>query len=223
MGVMKRLATGASYSRPRIRTGRYGQGSDGFHVDFSMFVDRKGVMERVDRKVLRILGGTGAYTMGSMRKSIRSQPTSKKSRSIQVGDTLCFVPPKGGKVLDAATGRPVSTPLAARAVIAFRARAQSEGEGRPPRRGVTDLLRKHIFFGVDAETETVVIGPEMFAKQPTMSGANSVPELLEKGGQERVTLGGLTYMANYAPRPFVAPQKTIAQNKMSELVETIPL
>lgn len=219
MGVMKRLATGGM---PRIRTGRYGKSSDGFHVDFSMFVDRKGVMERVDRKTLRVLSGTGAYARSSMRNSIRSHPTSKKSRTIQVGDVACFVPPHG-KVLDAKTGRPVTTRLAALAVVAFRARTRAEGVGKPPRRGATDLLRKRIFFGVEADTETVVIGPEMFAKQPSMIGATSVPQLLDQGGREQIRMGGMTFMANYEPRPFVAPQMPIAQKKMAELIESIPL
>lgn len=220
MGVMKRLAGGGGM--PRIRTGRYGKASDGFHVDFSMFVDRKGVMERVDRKTLRVLSGTGAYAMRSMRNSIKAQPKSKKSRTVVVGDVPCFVPPQG-KVLDARTGRPVTTRLAALAVNAFRERTRAEGVGRPPRRGPTDLLRKRIFFGVEADTETVVIGPEMFAKQPALVGATSVPQLLDQGGKEHVRIAGLSYLANYEPRPFVGPQMPIAQKRMAELIEEIPL
>jgi hypothetical protein len=221
MGVMKRLATGARM--PRIRTGRYGMGSDGFHVDFSMFVDRKGVMDRIDRKVLRILSGTGAYAMGAMRKSIRSPSKSKKSRTIQVGDTNCFIPEGRGKVLDAATGRPVPTKVAQLAHINFRERTVAEGVGRPPKRGPSDLLRKRIFFGVETETESVVIGPEMFAAQPRLVGAVSVPQLLDQGGQEEVRFGGRPFLARYEPRPFVGPTLPIAQRRMEELTEEIPL
>lgn len=221
MGVMKRLATGAG--GPRIRTGRYGKSFDGFHVDFSMFVDRKGVMERVDRKTLRVLARTGGYGMRTMRNSIKSQPTAKKKRTVHVDGVDCFIPIGRGKVLDAKTGKPVRTKTAALAVLKFRDQVKHEGVGKPPRRGVTDLLRKRIFFGVEAETETTVIGPEMFAKQPRMVGAVSVPQLLDQGGQEEIRIGGVSMMARYEPRPFVAPALPPTRAAMERFIEEIPL
>lgn len=220
MGYMKRLAEGGSM--PRIRTGRYGKSYDGFHVDFSMFVDRKTVMERVDRKTLRVLARTGGYGMRTMRNSIKSQPTAKNKRTVTVDDVPCFIPPKG-KVLDARTGRPVTTRLAALAVLKFRNQTRKEGIGRPPRRGPTDLLRKRIFFGVEADTETVVIGPEMFAKQPQLFGATSVPQLLDKGGSEAIRVGGMNTIAKYEPRPFVAPALPPTREAMERFLVEIPL
>jgi hypothetical protein len=215
MSVMKRLAGGAI---PRIKTGRYGGSGDGFHVDFSMFVDRKGVIERIDRKKLRVLGGTGAYAMGAMRKKIRAPRNTKKSQTINVRGRNYYVPVQG-KVRDASTGRVVTEKEAVLAHDAMRQRRQSEGVGQPPRRGPSDLLRKHIFFGVEPESEAVTIGPEMFAKQPPLIGATSVPHLLEKGGAQMIH----GVIAKYGPRPYVEPTLPIAQQKMTELIEKIPL
>lgn len=221
MGYMKRLAGGGSV--PRIRTARYGKSFDGFHVDFSMFVDRKTVTERVERKKLRVLARTGGYGMRTMRNSIKSHPTGKAKRTVVVNDVPCFIPPGQGKVLDARSGKPVTTRLAALAVLKFRKQTRNEGIGRPPRRGVTDLLRKRIFFGVEADEENVVIGPEMFAKQPQLFGAVSVPQLLDQGGAEAIRVGGINMIAQYEPRPFVAPALPPTREAMERFLVEIPL
>ena len=196
---------------------------DSFHVSFSMFVDRKGVMDRLDKKVLRILGGTGAYTMGAMRKSIRP-PTKKQARSnrITVRGVNCIVPVMG-KVREAGTGQPVHEKLAVIARKEIYARNHGLGAGSPPRRGPTDLLRSRIFFGVETNTETVVIGPEMFTSQPKMIGAVSVPQLLDQGGKEEFRFGHRTFVGKYEPRPFVAPMVPVAQKRLEKLIEDIPL
>jgi hypothetical protein len=53
------------------------------HIDFTMFIDRPGVMARVDKKRRRVLGKTGAYARTSMQRSIR--PAGKKRKSSEPG------------------------------------------------------------------------------------------------------------------------------------------
>jgi len=188
------------------------------HISFSMFLDRPGVMRRVDKKIQRVLAQTGAYARVAMQRQIRPAKRGKKARTILVGRQLLLVPIYG-KVVDAKTKRPVSKPLADAARRAMGQRLRSEGAGRPPRRGPTDLLRKHIYFGVEPNSETVVIGPMKFHRQPSLVGASSVPELLEKGGGEIV--GGV--LTKYEPHPFVQSTLPAAERKFRELIERVPL
>ena len=85
--------------------------------------------------------------------------------------------------------------------------------------GVTKIqpvspLREFIFFGYDASSQTVVIGPTLFhAAKRKATGGHTVPEIIEKGGSEQaekvIFLSGRrtvkTHSATYAPRPFMAP------------------
>lgn len=189
-----------------------------FRVKFDMFVDRPGVIAKIDRWKLRILSRTGAYGMGTMRKMIRPQLASKKARSVTVGGRAYFVPIIG-KVLDAQTRRVVTSEQALEARKALQAQNRGRGAGSPPRRGPTDLLRKFIFFGVDPQTESTVVAPLVFSSQPSLAGAASVPELLNYGGSEIV--GG--DLVKYAPHPFVEPALDPTFRKMAQLIEANPV
>src|SRR4051812_41597691 len=183
MGVMKRIATGVT-----------GPSKGGFvDVRFDFFFDRQGIMDRIGKKQAKVLGRTGAYARTVMKNSIRAPLKSKKARTVMVGDKACFIPIGRGKVLDAETGQPVTTRLAALAHIAMRSQQKESGAGLPPRRGALDLLRKHIYFSLDMATESVVIAPLVFHSQPPLIGAASVPELLEYGGRETFRAKGNTW------------------------------
>ncbi len=101
--------------------------------------------------------------------------------------------------------------------------------GQPPRRGPTDLLRRFIFFGIDTDTESVVIGPLVFSSQPKLRGVKNVPELLEFGGEELIRV--LTKkddparyeFVKYEPHPYVRPQQADAEKRMEQLIESTPL
>jgi len=218
MGVMKRLAGGGG-------RGRFGSPSSaGFaNVRFEMFLDRKTVMDRVDAKRLKVLNRVGGFARLTMKRSIRAPLKSKKARTVQVGDVLCYVPIGRGKVLDASTGKPVATRLAALAHLKMRDKVRSDGAGQPPRRGPLDLLRKHIYYSYDAASESVVIAPLVFLSQPPLIGAASVPELLEFGGQEIFSAKGHTWTGVYEPHPFVRPVLPKAEQKLAELIESVPL
>jgi len=190
----------------------------GLQARFKMYVDRPGVMSRVNRWSLGILSRTGAYGRGVMKNQIRLPKIGKKSRSISVGGKTYIVPLRG-VVLDAATSKPVRKAEANAARIAFYAKHRGEGVGQPPRRGPTDKLRKNIDFGVDPQTSSVVIGAWPFPKQPALVGAVTVPELLNKGGGEIV--GGV--LVKYEPRPFVETVFEITHRKMGQFIEQRPV
>lgn len=63
----------------------------------------------------------------------------------------------------------------------IRRRKKSSAPGMPPS-SHTDLLKKFIFFGYDAEKKSVVIGPVL------LNGTSgTAPEVLEKGGTAVIT------------------------------------
>lgn len=75
--------------------------------------------------------------------------------------------------------------------------------GQPPK-SREGQLKRFLFFVVDREAESVVIGPVKLA------GADDAPAVLEHGGITDRTLtsgakGRRTVPANYEPRPFMEP------------------
>jgi hypothetical protein len=216
MGVMKRIATGASIGRSR-------SGGGFVDVRFEAFLDRKGVLERIGAKRAKVLNRVGGFARTAMKRSIRAPLKSKKARTVVVGGKACYVPIGRGKVLDAATGQPVTTRMAQLAHLAMRDQLKSDGAGLPPRRGALDLLRKHIYYSYDEPTESVVIAPLVFTKQPPLIGASSVPELLEFGGKELFHAKGHAWTGTYSPHPFVRPILPLAEAKLAEEIERTPL
>jgi hypothetical protein len=198
------------------------------------FVNRPGVIKKIGKWKLGQLSRVGAYGRGAMKKQIRPRPVGKKANSVLLTPTAaelppnwkgpivpiqCYVPPNGGKVLNAKTQRPVTRALAQRAWIETKLRDKGKGEGKPPRRGPTDKLRKHIYFAIDTANESVVIGPEPFPKQPQLVGRVSVPELLNKGGVE-IIMGD---RVKYGPRPYVEPMLKVTLNKLRQNIAAKPV
>jgi len=75
--------------------------------------------------------------------------------------------------------------------------------GQPPK-SREGQLKRFLFFVVDRQAESVVIGPVK------LSGAEDAPAVLEHGGITDRTLtsrgqGRRTVAADYEPRPFMAP------------------
>lgn len=170
------------------------------NLKFEMFLDRPGVMARVDAWKLRILARTGGYGRTAMRRLFKPPLRARKQRNIFYGGHEYGVPLKG-LVRHVATGRPVTADFAKKLRILYsrRNRFSGKGVGQPPRRGPTDLLRKLTIFEMDRQHESVVIGPMPFDEQPPLVGAVSVPELLDKGGYEQIG----KELVKYEPRPFV--------------------
>lgn len=216
MGVMKRIATGVSIGRSRSAGGF-------LDVRFEAFLDRKGVIDRIGAKRAKVLNRVGGFARVTMKRSIRAPLRSKKARTVTIGGKQVFVPVGRGKVLDAATGQPVTTRMAQLAHLAMRDKLRSEGAGLPPRRGALDLLRKHIYYSYDEASESVVIAPLVFAKQPPLIGASSVPELLEFGGKEQFHAKGHSWTGTYSPHPYVRPVLPLAEEKLAQEIESVPL
>jgi hypothetical protein len=189
-----------------------------FHVKFDMFVDRPAVMRAIEKKQLRVLSQTGAYGRQAMKRTIRPPKAGKRARTVEVAGRQVLVPVRG-RVLDAKTLKPVTTELAKAARLAMAARLKSEGAGKPPRRGPSDLLRKFMFFGIDSDSETVVIGPMKFDSQPRLIGRVSVPELLDKGGGQIIG----SDLVKYDPHPFTPQTLDVTEKKFRELIEKVPL
>lgn len=188
-------------------------------VRFEWFVDRALVTDRVDKKVLKVLAETGKEGRKVIRNSILPAKKSKKARTVTV-DGRQYLVPFRGRIIDLATSKPATIEQARLARNAMRSRLTSEGEGKPPRSGKTGLLKKFILYGVNPETEAVVIGAMPFRSQPRFSGGIvSVPQLLEQGGGEYIN----NELVKYQPRPYVRPAHDKALKKMREAIKTIAL
>jgi hypothetical protein len=199
-----------------------------------VFVDRPGVMAKIGKWKLGHLARAGAYGSGAMKKQIRPRAAGKRANTVVLTPTPAelpanwkgppremrlYVPPNGGAVLNAKTMKPVTRALATRAWIETKKRDKGKGVGKPPRRGPTDKLRRHIYFQVDIPKESVVIGPEPFPKQPKMVGRVSVPQLLNKGGIE-IIMGD---RAVYGPRPYVETILNVTLKKLRENIAKNPV
>lgn len=186
------------------------------HISFDMFIDRPKVLKAVSRKQRAVLSKAGAYTRTAMRRSIKPAPKRKKPRTYLVRGVPCIVPFKG-KVTDSRTGRPVPKVVADEARLVAAKQKNSAGAGKPPRSRAGEL-RQHIYFGLDPKTESVVIGPLKFGKQPDLVNAASVPDLLNKGGGQRIA----GKLVRYSPHPFAEPLLPLAERKLVELVKNEP-
>lgn len=196
---------------------------------FRMYVDRPGVMRRLDRWQQGLLGRTGAYGRGVMTKQIRPISVSKKARTVDVPHSLgmrgvrggTVLVPVRGKVVAAGTNRPVdrNTAFLARQLLYRRQAQESKARAGKPPRSRTGKLRRNIDFGVDPRTDSVVIGAWPFPQQPVLVGAVSVPELLNKGGGE--VINGT--LAKYDPFPFVETVLNVTSRKMAEFIRQRPV
>lgn len=84
-------------------------------------------------------------------------------------------------------------------------KGKSSKPGKPPK-SRTGLLKDFIFFAYDSHDRSVVIGPARLNKpKPEHSTAQTVPELLEFGGQASVMERGRDVRVTYAARPYMGP------------------
>lgn len=183
------------------------QGAVFLSVQF--FFDKPGVLSKLSKWQHYILSRTGAYGRKTMRNLFKPPLKNKKARTVEVelpavvGNyphqrIRAFVS-ASGEVTDLKTGKRVSLTQAVYLRQLVWSRLRGQGEGKPPRIGPTGKLKKYTFSSLDPQRESVVIGPDPFPQQPTMFGRVSVPELLDKGGDE-IVLGQLV---RYGPRPYV--------------------
>lgn len=224
-------------------------------VRFEMFVDRPAVVARLGKWKTAVLGRVGAFGRGVMKKQIRPALKGRKrdrtvtfipegaevsvfkhgshysgTKTLGTFDPItAYVPADGSAVIDTKTGRPVNRWQARRARMELLKQNKNRGVGQPPRRGPTDKLRKFMFSSIDDKTDSVVIGPEKFPFQPQMENRASVPELLNRGGVERLpdwsqpgTFGAFVNV-KYGKRPYVEKCLPPTYKKLKETIQRYPV
>lgn len=103
-------------------------------------------------------------------------------------------------------------------------RKQSQ-PGEAPRRHANPLLYKLLFFGIDEEDDSLVIGPQLISssRRVRADGGMTIPELLNEGGSATIRLGGVTRDAEYLPRPFTEPVRPTVEQFFVRQIEETPL
>ena len=85
-------------------------------------------------------------------------------------------------------------------------------------------LRDLIAFAVDTSAGTAVVGPALFnSNQDGLSGATTIPQLLNEGGTATKMVNKKQKTYRYKPRPFVRLANEVAAKKFAENMENIPL
>ena len=85
-------------------------------------------------------------------------------------------------------------------------------------------LKELIYFGYDAATKGVVIGPTLFKKDRELTGTTkTVPQLINEGGTvfrvKKVGRGSQHIRQTYRPRPFVELTRPHVEKKFLENLE----
>lgn len=178
------------------------------------FFDRAAVIQQVDKDTLRFLRNAGGYGRKVARSSMKRKGKARKQPKNMNGRA-------GQKWQQEVTEQPSSPP------------------GTPPFVHSDDENRslKKILFAFQSSNKGVVVGPVLLqtARQFAI-GAQPVPELLEKGGSQKVQekmIGGRRWVplrgryrpgqptrtrtAKYSARPFMAPAQQKTKAKFPQL------
>lgn len=101
---------------------------------------------------------------------------------------------------------------------------KSSRPGQAPK-GKVGTLKRQTAFAVEPETDTVVIGVIPLKTKGTgkLLTSASVPQELEEGGRERLTMpGGAKVTVTYLPRPYLGPIQPRAEETFRNNIETVP-
>lgn len=145
----------------------------------ALFFDRQAVMDQVDRVTRRAMSLFGLAVRRRAQKSILPA-RQKHIRELTPEETIAW---RIAKREARRAGRPAPRRPLLRSL-----------PGAPPR-SVTGILRKHIYYGLDQQTRSVVIGPAL------LPGGTGAPQILEEGGTVR--RAGRTLRID--ARPYMAP------------------
>jgi hypothetical protein len=122
------------------------------------FLDRKAVIDAVDKAELRVMKKVGSFTMRSDRNSIKERPGISAPGKPPHGHTTYFRPAKPPK-------------------------SGAKPRKRPQKPKKRLRFKDSILFSYDPVRKSVVIGPVLYDRPQTPT----VPELLEVGGRNPVT------------------------------------
>jgi len=161
-------------------------------VDFSMFFDRKPVMNALSKAKRSAFRTAGSFVQRSARSSLRvarmkrlSELTPKERQRFRIRQAIAKR--KTGSVKGVRRPRVPSRP------------------GEPPRLShAKSPLKKLLLFGYDDKTQSVVVGPMLLnPDNPT------APELMEEGGRGD--------HGQVAARPFMGPAMEANTSKIADL------
>tara|TARA_R110002072_G_scaffold238769_3_gene396387 strand:- start:8532 stop:9137 length:606 start_codon:yes stop_codon:yes gene_type:complete len=161
----------------------------------SHFFDVQAIKARTAPESQRILSEYGRDVRQTDRKSIRP----RKQMTLAEMSTEQRAAHKRRQRIAKQAGRP-----------APKKPTKGSEPGQAPRRGASDLLRKHTYYIYDRTRDSVVVGA---AKLGGVKGADA-PETLEHGGYANITWGENRGRQKYvAPRPHITPayQKHLPQ------------
>lgn len=130
----------------------------------SLFLDREAVLQRVDAGVAKVFREVGYDWRDHAKKQIKR--ARQKTLAEMTAEELEVHEVR--KRIAKEEGRRAKKPLA------------SSEPGDSPR-SVTGLLRKHQYFALDQNTDSLVMG----AAKLNSSKGDNVPEILEKGGRTK--------------------------------------
>jgi len=145
------------------------------------FFDRDVVIEAMSDSTRAVLSKFGAFVRRRAKTSIRK--ARQKSLGELTPDELLAYRIQAEEAKRYGRPRP-KRPLA------------SSKPGEPPR-SVTGKLKRHIYFGWDAATKSLVVGPALDA-----GASGTAPQTLEQGGKA-VLIGGKS--VRIKPRPYMRP------------------
>ena len=152
-------------------------------VDFRFIADSQAVLAAMDRKERRVLGRTGGNGRRIMQNFLRSVNRGADRKFKQA--LIDFRNRKlTKKQLESARKATASTPP------------------DPPRQHV-GTLRRMVFYAVDRDGSSVVIGPLQFQSDSKPEGGKTGAQLLEEGGRLTIKRKQFRKTVTVAPRPWL--------------------
>jgi hypothetical protein len=158
----------------------------------SAFFDSELVMKTVKEGERKEFGRIGAFVRTAARSSLRSRKLPS----------------------------PVGSPPSIHTDIGF-VRTRKNKAGQSTQKGASPL-KELLFFAWDFQTESVVIGPTLFAQRRGADpGSSTVPRVLEEGGVETLVEKTKVRTLRFGPRPFMKPAQIngLAQLRLKDMVK----
>ena len=100
----------------------------------------------------------------------------------------------------------------------IRSRRGASAPGKPPS-SHTDTLKRLIYFKVEPSSDNVVVGPLLFkSKSESKPVSDTVPAIIETGGQTVRQLGKRRLIERRAARPFMGPAHQTGQKELPDML-----
>lgn len=136
------------------------------------FVDRANVIERVERRLIRVFNRFGHRVRTFARDKVLKTARRQKLSELSDGERQEYRDLQAAFRAGRLREKPVLPDISAKPGDPPLLHAQKKNGNRR-----NSPLRKRLFYGIDPSTRSLLVGPETFS---TAKG-NSVPEKLERG------------------------------------------